>query len=739
MATGYEARQPTRNSFVIDDSAPVRTNTGTSGQSRGAQLIGGQSTGGVVTAGMETNSGYVAAGLGQYFEQLMAPQIERAKMARFFEGHTRAQAGEALNELTDNDSPLTKIFGPSGFEQGAQFYHAQAAIDTWATDRLAEEDQLKRMPPEELAKVMAKTSQDMLTGDPYADAIIQKGLMEAQGPVIKQIAGARFKWQQEEAVGAMSSAGGAGAKALQQLAVAQSKLKPEERDSAATTAQVQRFLGGMAQPAGMTDESYKGFLKNFMNNQMAEGNFYAVELMREAGVDQVLDDEDRTKIENSYERYGNRMMERAASDPDIMERLMKLDAGIETEKLGPSDVVDELRSINAAISARTGVGMDYFDRSDMQGGAKRVIDVMVARQRRNEARAWQLEDREYAANAARDLAREEAEQEAASAQLAWTSGGVNTAITAGVPESSFNVLATQAWQQGDIGSIVKVFRQEGWHSSRLAETIQSGVTASLGDKYTKGTQQAYQQWQTLFKANPAAAATYYGKLHLPMQNFHRLVTSSKVAPEEAYRQAFANVGQYADQAIDPTRRKQFTDEIDTVIANEASYWFNPWGRDNLSDSSKEALKKAVSNHVAIAGNNSDRSTKEIMSEAVEAMTANGTIERYGSILWRNPRPTKPIGRSLGLTPQKADRVVSGVIDSRLRKSGFKDGISGSLSVVRTGTDARPSLTVTGRKDGRPSFIHITYAELKAAADADVSASLTKKPKPEKLPSAYFGK
>ncbi len=86
-------RPGSRASFVLDGAAPVQTTTGASGNSRGAQVVGGQSTGGVVTSGMESNPGYVAAELGGYFEQLLAPQVERKKMERIFEGYTRAGRG----------------------------------------------------------------------------------------------------------------------------------------------------------------------------------------------------------------------------------------------------------------------------------------------------------------------------------------------------------------------------------------------------------------------------------------------------------------------------------------------------------------------------------------------------------------------------------------------------------------------------------------------------------------------
>jgi hypothetical protein len=406
-----------------------------------------------------------------------------------------------------------------------------------------------------------------------------------------------------------------------------------------------------------------------------------------------------------------------------------MDTKIATEQISADEAVKEGEAINTLIRQRTGVGnLDYIDAKELRKYGNQVVDVIVARQRRLETRQWQLEDREYAANAAAEARQAEAAEEAAMAQSAWTQGGVQTALTSGAPESSFHVLAQQDWSQGNITNIVRSYKREGWHSTALANVMQAGVQASLGEKYTKQTEQAYGQWRQLYQASPAAANAYYGKLSLPLQNFHRLVTSGKVAPQEAYRQAFANAGQYAVQAIPVERRRQFDEEIDGVMSNEDSYWFNPFGRENLTTASKGVLKNAIRDYVAQAGTHSDRDTKSLMKEAVAAGTANGTIERYGPLLWRNPRPARPIGKLLGLQEKSADRVVMGVINDRLGKAGFGDWSDGDVSVLRLGNN----LNVTARAEGAPPItLYITFEQLKAAADRDVRENLAKpKPKPK---------
>jgi hypothetical protein len=108
----------TRQTFTFQGIAPVQDQPSARGSSRGAQVIGGASHGGVVTPGLETNAGPVGAQLGQFFEGLMQPKIQRKQEERFSEGFAAAQSGIALGELSHPDNPVNKIFGPWGMNKG---------------------------------------------------------------------------------------------------------------------------------------------------------------------------------------------------------------------------------------------------------------------------------------------------------------------------------------------------------------------------------------------------------------------------------------------------------------------------------------------------------------------------------------------------------------------------------------------------------------------------------------------
>ena len=64
MAIGFDNRGGTKQSFTFNPAAPAQSSTQATGASRGVQVSGGHSQGGVVTAGKETDPGDLSSGLG---------------------------------------------------------------------------------------------------------------------------------------------------------------------------------------------------------------------------------------------------------------------------------------------------------------------------------------------------------------------------------------------------------------------------------------------------------------------------------------------------------------------------------------------------------------------------------------------------------------------------------------------------------------------------------------------------
>lgn len=672
MPTGYDARQGGRSSFANEGIAPVQTTVGASGESRGAQLVGGESIGGV-QGGVDTNPGNYAAEMGAFMERFLEPVIARRKQAAFFEGYTRAQAGEALADLTDNDSPLTRIFGPSGFAEGAQFYHGQQAISDWQQTALADMDALKRMTPSELSKYMADTANGMMTGDPYADQVIQAGLLEAQGPVIQQVARERYALVQTEAREAFSTSGMSAATSLQQLAVASTASGGAEGNEQVRAAVV-RFAGLMEQPPGMDDETYATTLYDFMRRNQAEGNFYAVRVMQEAGVTSVLTDEQQRQIEAGFDRYSSRYMSEAATTPAILEEITRLEYRIRTAEIDDDPITNPevqagYEKVNALIRAATGVDADYYTDADRRSGSGSLASATVSKVNRDRRRAEQIADRNQDRAERRAEREEEAADKLATLSTGWASGNV-AAILAIDPSlgGEFNQLALRDYNAGNYAALARVYREGGFVSTAVAGQAQSSARAGIGEEYTQATARVFTMWQEFHEASPALSRAYFGEEY--DRAFRIFANNRHLGENQAYLAAFS--GQ-ARRAVPQAFREEAATAIDDVFATGVFGFLSSGQRGDMTSTSQSALRTVIQNDLADLLETGDpRSPTVLVNELAEAAINQGRFEQYGEFGWANRTATTPLYRVLGTTQGHAQTAVLAELRPRLARLGVTD-------------------------------------------------------------------
>lgn len=713
MATGYQARQGGRTSFADNGVEAVQTTTGASAESRSARVVGGESIGGVEGDNF-TDPGYVAGELGSFFEKFMAPEVERRQQEQFFKGYTEAQSGRALEELTNNGSPLTKMFGPSGFAQGAQFYTGQTAINEWQQEQLRDMDTLKRMSPQELSKHMSDSIQSRLTGDPYADQHIQAGFLEAQAPLIQTHAKARYAWQQDEARQAASSAANSAASSLQEIVRTQAALG-EQADTEATNMAAQRFMGTMQKPEGMADETYREFLYDFMRHNMANGNFYGVSILRSQGIDQLFDDDKQRKLEDDYERYGRRALDKAVQGSDILARMLNVDAQIERTKMGATDgatvawITKEYGDINRILRDRTGVTLDFFDVDKVIAKGGETMSAFTAAYNRQLSRAEQLEDREYARETAFGVAQREAEAQAAAAESALTTGFINAFEAAGGKVTNVDSAAFTDFTQGKYDRIANAFVQSSYVASSVKKQIATLSRAGIGDGYTKATDQAYKLWKQFDAVNPELADAYFGDHSAQFEVFDSIVGTS--GPEVAYREAFGT-GRTSRGRLYGDQQGEFKAAFDGLIDDTSSGWAPwKWGNYTLNEQGKRDLRRSIYGQVAARAGTSSRSVEDLTRQAYNTAIREGRFEQYGVFGWANSGPTTPVSKVLGLQSKDAHTVVQGAILKALSRVGVED--ADGVSVVRT-TSGLAILHDDG--SGAPVRSFVTNGELRAYAN-----------------------
>ncbi len=687
------------------------------GASRGAQIVGGESRSGVVTVTRQTDPVPMTSGLGEFFGELMQPYVERKQQERFFDGFVAAAEGKALAELSDSGSAVTKIFGPSAFAEGAQFYTARKAVTDYSQAQLADMDNLKRLAPTEVSKMLAERARAALTGDAYADEMIQRALIEQAGPLVDTIAKKRMEWQQSEAVSAWSGAAESAAGNLQSLMAEQATVTdPADPRRTASQAALGSFLGGMARPEGMTDESYRKGLYNFMRSQMQSGNFFAVEAMRRAGIDSIFDDEEQVRLEDAYHRYSQRTLEDAASQY-LPEYIEAYEVARAKGELSPADATKALVAMNGLVRTRTGIDEDLFDWKDIKGEARSMAELVMANRRRAQDREWQLEDRA----AARQMRREEREQDvretAAAVGIAWAQGDVNGAIAAGLEEKHFNRVALAEYRNGNLNGLTRAFRTGQYVSPAVRNDVQALVAASVDELYGKSMEQAHKQWKAMEQANPGMAAAYYGEWHQKMRAFDTL--ARQLGPSAAYTRSFGDTARYSTADLPAGVRKAAQEAIASAVAGrQPGRVSRLFGATPFNSSAVAVITGIATDRVALGIKNSDTPASALAGEAINAALADGSLQTAGGFAWRARAGTKPFHAQLGLQPEEAGAVFRGVLDARLKRRGFARGLNADAFSIAPVNDpqGKPGLAIIAHStDGTaPAHVFVPIADFKAA-------------------------
>ncbi len=706
-----------RQTFAFKAAEPVEGHSASTGRSAGAQIVGGESRSGIVTATRQTDPVAMTGGLGEFFGELMQPYVARKQQEKFFDGFVAAAEGKALAELSDSGSAVTKIFGPTSFAEGAQFYTARKAVTDYSQAQLADMDNLKKLAPSEVSKMLAERARGALTGDPYADQIIQRSLIEQAGPLVDTIAKKRVEWQQSEAVSAWSGAADSSAGNLQTLMGEQATVTdPSDPRRTASQAALGSFLGGMAKPEGMTDESYRKGLYNFMRGQMQGGNFFAVEALRRAGIDGIFDDEEQVRLEDAYHRYSQRTLEEAASQylPDYIEAYEV--ARVEGH-LSPMEAGKALASMNGLVRSRTGIDEDLFNWKEIKGEVRSMAELAMAAKRRKQERDWQLEDRA----AARQMRREEQEQDvretAAAVGIAWAQGDVNGAIAGGLEEKHFNRVALAEYRNGNLSGLTRAFRTGQYVSPAVRNDVQALVAASVDEQYGKSMELAHKRWQGMVQANPGMAAAYYGEWHQKMRAFDTL--SRQLGPQAAYTRSFGDTARYSATDLPAGTRKAAQEAIASAVAGrQPGRVSRLFGATPFNPSAVAVITGVATDRVALGLKNSDTPASALAGEAINAALADGTLQTAGGFAWRAVPGTKPFHAQLGLQPDEAGAVFRQVLADRLKRRGFAKGLNADAFSIAPVNDpqGKPALAIIAHSvDGTaPAHVYVPIADFKAA-------------------------
>lgn len=727
MAAGFDTRGGGRSTFAFEPARTSQSQPNAEGGSRAIQMQGGNTSiaGGVAAGSQFTQAGPAAAQIGGFLNELLAPAIERRKKEQFVAGMVDQMSAVAGDEIrVNNKNPINQIFGPSSYEEGAIFYSAKAAVNTWTQKTMADVDNLKRLPPEQLTKVIAGSFEAMKTGDRFTDLAVETSLIEASQPIIGAIAKERYSWQQDTALNAWSDAADTSGSSFQSLMTSLVKTgDPTDAGNLSANAAHNNFRTSLMQPAGMADETYRRGLAAFYKKAAQSGNGYAVTALKSSGVLDLLDDETVTKLEDAEIKYGNRALGKAA----LMhaDELNILNGNITFGRISASEGMAQLAALNEKIKGETGFDQDLFDYKEVVGVGKSIWTGLKAAKDRAQDRQWQVQD--AAQRHAWDLEKDarKAADETAQIQMAWGTGHVKTAMAQGIGSAgNFDVLATADYAAGNWTNIIRAYDNDQWTSGLVSSQVQAQLKSSVGQEYNKDFGVGFQKFQKLNALKPAAAMAYYGDMYAPMLDFQRL-TASGVPPAIAFQRSMANPEQYAPT---PELTATATKALDSWIkGNRGNTWMGGGigslfgGRHDLNKSGAAALKNAAARQLGVLLKNSDTPPEAVIPGVYQQLVTSGAYEDYGRMGWTNKPGTQNLGKMLGLQQDEADEVVQRVIDNRLKANGVKSGIdSDNFSVTRMkGPDGKLVVAVQPYDDdtGAGPLTLIPFAMFKDDADS----------------------
>jgi hypothetical protein len=723
VANAPVERRATRSSFAFDGGSPVQTRPTLDPGRREGRVVGGESTGSVVRANPFTLP--ADDGIPQFLLDMAEPYIREKQAEAVVKGATDYAAGRTIKDIAAGDSGIARIFGTSGYHEGAAAF---AAADAWAKAKtaIASDPEVEKLPPDKLGSYLAGKYREAQTGDPLTDQMIQHSVMQDHGPLVASLTAKHEAYAQTQARAGYTNNIDNNGTYLQQV---QSDLtldpaSPAGKEARATA--MRNFVSSvLARPFGMRDDVYRDTIVNSARAAMAKGNFYAFEAMKANGLDTLMTDEQAARMETAYQTATSRTFADVSAHPEISRRVATLDMQIRTGlKDGKTaitlpEIDTAVAEINNIAAGLTGVaGREFISGEELTGLHKQFNEGVFSAGLRLQARQFQLEDREAQHQWEEEKhAREQAEGMRIASTMASAGNTAAALATGAAKEQDVNLVFGKAVASGDMQLLATNFSSGRYVNSFAANQMQSLVENSIGIGVTEGFKQAYGQWSALDKINPAAAMAYMGDHANNMASYDRLVKGGE-KDIAAYAASFGK-GELGRVNL-PTgvATKDARASVDQAITANDRRWFGLAGTlTPLATSSKQLLTELLMRKAGDYAQQRGVSMDVAAADTLQAAIASGEIERAGPFVWNNQRGTEKFGHSLGLPDDTMDKLVASVADQRLKAAGFPAGISGDDYTVLRASDANgaPFLYIRA-DDGEGSHVDVALSvrELKEA-------------------------
>lgn len=637
--------------------------------------------------------------LPQFLEQLVQPQMEKVKQQQMWDGFVAARSGKTMGDIDAEQPWYTKLFGPTNYEIGAQNYNVLRSVSDMEQDLIRRMPELRKMPPEQMAQEFNALATQQMTGNGFADAVLQKTFMDRAGPLMDLHTKERVAWQQSELVKAQYGANSSNSTSFNELAKRTATLgagRPSEEGEAEKLVQSQiSLLDGLSPSAYQTDESYRAAMTAFVRGAADRGEFYTLKFLQKRGVTSALDPDDSLALDSYIkQKQAQYKTEYLDANPQTAER-MALVSLYAAEGIGAKPTEAQMDELNAGYAAATGSDDPLYS------GTQRISMMAQSAGAHIQAQESILRAREAAGKAA------VTEQQKLAAQEEDIRGGIDsfrhgtysqTVNIPGVDKELLEANVVQAWNTTFSQNPQTAMSQLVWNANTgrgaivkgIADQYQTRARAVLREQPNDAARDLYGEWKALkntvasrldINGQPVTgkltgattASLYFGDGVNTMFNRLQALEESGVDFQLAYEVARGEITSDDPTKFSADSRKE-SDATQARVADalqKANPKYLGYFGNKLGKSGRDAAARAVVRAVGESGGLLDTSSEGLTAALAHAKLKYGG-EDAGKYYWENGRDdeghvVQGVGAWLGFMDTKeTGPAIESAIDAQLR-------------------------------------------------------------------------
>lgn len=649
-----------------------------------------------------------------FLEELAAPAMARVQQQKMWDGFVAARSGQTIEDIHEEQPWYSKVFGPTNYEIGAQAYTVMESVSNMEQDLVTRMPELRKLPPEAMAEEFNRMTQASMTGNVFADALMQKNFMDRAGPLLDMHTKERIAWQQDELMKAQYASNSANSSAFQAMSSRTAMLggsRPADPAEADKLAQSQlSLLDGLAPSMYQTDESYRAAVTNFVRGAADRGEFYTLKFLDNNGVLAALGPDAELDL-RSYIN-GKKSEARTAyidGNPGVAERMAQVSI-YAAEGIGGLPVQAMMEEINAGFQAATGSDEGVYNGTAVAGVMAQSTGNHIAAQ-----------ERLIASRAARDAAaqtdiekRLAAEEDARGAIDSWQMGTFSQTVNLpGINRKELEAQVTQSWMtrrgQNPVAAWGELVRNSNTGRGAVLPGVQEFYAtqgrAVLQPEANDAARALFEEWRSIKNTKSqrldmdgkpvvgeltgaSTAAVYFGETNA-LFNEIEAMTNGQVPFELAYKAAMDRLSTQGPNSLaarSGEEAKQLEGRVADVLQNALPKYMGYFGN-QLNSSGREAAARSIVKAVGESGGLLDTSPEGLAAAFTMAKLKYGG-EAAGGYYWENDtdsegRPNQSVGEWLGpLDQQETGPAIEAAINRTLREHNVEPGDNLRTSIFR---------------------------------------------------------